>query len=195
VILRDRCTIWPYILAWVGIVQLLQWQLHMQIWHKWLEGLKMWGKISFLIDHLFSTPALYGNFLAKTINLFGIVTPNQKGILRDFRNELKMRQDDIKTRVRDDLTAIVQKNKWNLNMLTNMYCHLAEDNFCDKCCETSHSTRLYQHMEYVDKSDRMTNTPSAERWGNGRNSIFPSPGSFNSEQFYLHHFLWFKIIM
>jgi hypothetical protein len=81
------------------------------------------------IDHLFSFPDLHDNLLAKTINFFGTVRRNQKGILRDFINELKMRPDDIKTRVRDDLTAIVQKDKRNLNKLTNMHCPLAEGNF------------------------------------------------------------------
>jgi hypothetical protein len=51
------------------------------------------------------------------------------------------------------------------------------------------------HMEYVDKSDRKTNTYSiSTRGGNGWSAIFPFSASFNSEQFHLIHFLWFKII-
>jgi hypothetical protein len=120
--------------------------------------------------------------LAKTINFFGTVRTNQKGILRDFRNELKMRPDDIKTRVRNDLRAIAQKYKQNLNTLINMHCPLAEGNFFN---ESGNAVKpaivqdYIRHMKYVDKCDCMRHTYFNSRWMRK----WPSPGSFNSEDF------------
>jgi hypothetical protein len=82
-----------------------------------------------------------------------------------------LRQDDIETRVRDDLTETVHKDKRNLNMLTNMYFPVAESDLCDECGNAMKPAIVQDytmHMEYVDKSDRKTNTYSiSTRGGNG----------------------------
>jgi hypothetical protein len=49
-------------------------------------GIENMGQ-NILIDHSFSFPSFHENFLAKTINFFGTVRPNQEGIIRDFRNK------------------------------------------------------------------------------------------------------------
>jgi hypothetical protein len=50
---------------------------------------------------------------------------------RDFGKKLNFKWGDIRTRVRCDLTAIVWKDKQNVNMLTNMHHPPSEDHFCD----------------------------------------------------------------
>jgi hypothetical protein len=64
----------------------------------------------FFIDNLFSSPALNDDLHKKTINCCGDVRPNKKGIPMVFGKKLKMRQAGIKTKVMDDLTAIVYKD-------------------------------------------------------------------------------------
>jgi hypothetical protein len=51
---------------------------------------------------------------------------------QDFGKELKLKWVDIRTRVRGNLTAMVWKDKRDVNMLTTMQCPPAEGNICDK---------------------------------------------------------------
>jgi hypothetical protein len=55
----------------------------------------------------------------------------------DFEKKLKLKQGDIKTREKGDLTAIVWKDKRNINMFTNMHCSPAEGNLFHKNKEMS----------------------------------------------------------
>jgi len=73
-----------------------------------------------------------------------------------------MKRGDLKTKVKGNLTAIGWKDKWNVNILTNMHSSPLECNFCDQ-----HGKAVIQdynkHMRYVDKSDCMTNSYSISR--------------------------------
>jgi hypothetical protein len=67
------------------------------------------------------------------MNCCGTVRPNQKGMPSEFGRKLRLKQGDIKTKVKGDLTTVVWKGKGNINMLTNMHCPPpAEGNFCDE---------------------------------------------------------------
>jgi hypothetical protein len=51
---------------------------------------------------------------------------------QDFRKNLKLKWGNIKTRVRGNLTAMIWKDKRDVNTLTNL-CHPPEeDNFYDE---------------------------------------------------------------
>jgi hypothetical protein len=65
------------------------------------------------------------------------------------------------TRVRGDLTAVVWKDKRNVNLLTNMHPGPADGIFCDEHGNTVKPNVVQdysKHMGYVDKCDRMTNS-------------------------------------
>jgi hypothetical protein len=114
----------------------------------------------------FSSPDLFSNLHSKKINCCGSVRLNQKGMPQEFRNTLKLKQDDIRTRVRGNLTVMIWKDKKHVNMLMNIHHPPAEGNF-----HVEHGNALKpviiqdynQHMGYVDKSDHMTNTYSISR--------------------------------
>jgi hypothetical protein len=79
----------------------------------------------------------------------------------------RLTQGDIRTKVWDNLTAIIWEDKRHANMLTNMHHPPEEGNFCDGHGNSSKPaiTQYYnQHMGYVDKDDCMTNTYSISRW-------------------------------
>jgi hypothetical protein len=63
------------------------------------------------MDNLFSSPGLYDDLMAKNINCCGIARPNRKGMPTDFEKELRVKRNDIKTRIRGDLTAVVCQDK------------------------------------------------------------------------------------
>jgi hypothetical protein len=48
----------------------------------------------------------------------------------DFGRKLILKWDDIKTKVKGDLKAVVWKDKQNVNMLTDMHSPAAEGNVC-----------------------------------------------------------------
>jgi hypothetical protein len=50
----------------------------------------------------------------------------------ELGHKLKLKRDDIRTKVRDDLTALLWKGKRDVLMLTNMHPALKEGNYCDK---------------------------------------------------------------
>jgi hypothetical protein len=73
------------------------------------------------MDNFFSSPYLFDNLHMKAINCCGTVRPNQKGMPSDFGKKPRLKQGEIKIRVKGELTAIVWKDKRNVNMLTNMH--------------------------------------------------------------------------
>jgi hypothetical protein len=81
------------------------------------------------MDSFFSSHNLHDNLLIKNINCFGTVRPNSEGVLRYFGKKLKMKQSDMKTRVRGDMLSIVWEDKRNANMLANMRNPPADGNF------------------------------------------------------------------
>jgi hypothetical protein len=68
---------------------------------------------------------------------------------QDFRKNLKLKQGDIKTRVRGNLTTMIWKDKSDVNMLTNMHHPPAEGNFYDK-----HGSALKPVI--IQESNRLT---------------------------------------
>jgi hypothetical protein len=103
----------------------------MQLQQNWLQALKMWGNIS--------SRTLYSHPLTYTMIY----------LLRLWRSQIKRKRNaqefwketgnetGLHISARGDLTAIVLKDKWNLNILTNMHCPSAW-----RCSDTSLSTRL-----------------------------------------------------
>jgi hypothetical protein len=45
---------------------------------------------------------------------------------------MKLKRDDLKTKVKGNMTAIVWKDRRNVNILTNMHSATLEGNFCDE---------------------------------------------------------------
>jgi hypothetical protein len=87
---------------------------------------------------------------------------------QEFRKTMKLTWGDIRTRVRGNLTAMIWKDRRYVNMLMNMHHPPAEGNFCDEHGNALKPVIIQdynQHMVYVDKCERMTNTPSADRHG------------------------------
>ena len=63
--------------------------------------------------------------------------------------------------MKSNLTAIVWKDKRNVNILTNMHSPPLEDNFCNehgKAVKLAIIQDYYRHMGYVDKYDHMMNS-------------------------------------
>jgi hypothetical protein len=74
------------------------------------------------MDNFFSSPDLFDELLTKKISCCGTVRPNQKGLPQDLKNSrLGLKKGDIQVWVRDDLTAVVWKDKHDVHMLTNMH--------------------------------------------------------------------------
>jgi hypothetical protein len=94
----------------------------------------------------------------KTTNYCDTIKPNQKGMPSDFGKKLILKQGNIKTRVKGDLTAVVWKDKQNLKTLANMYHPPAKDNFCNEYGNALKAAPVQDsstHMEYADKRDYM----------------------------------------
>jgi hypothetical protein len=83
------------------------------------------------MNNFFSSLELFDNLDTKAINCCGTVRQNRRGMPTDFQKTLKLTRGDIKTRIRGDLTAVVWKDKRNVNLLTNMHPTPAEVNFCN----------------------------------------------------------------
>jgi hypothetical protein len=73
------------------------------------------------MDNLFSSPALFDELLARKINNCGTVRHNRRGMPAELGPKLKLKRGDILTKVRDDLTALLWKDKRDLLMLKNMH--------------------------------------------------------------------------
>jgi len=66
---------------------------------------------------------------------------------KNFGEKMIMNRGDLNTKVRGNLTAIIQKDKWNVNILPNMHSPSLGGQFLRKAwkrCQTGHSTRMYQ---------------------------------------------------
>jgi hypothetical protein len=81
----------------------------------------------------------------------------------EIGRKLRLKGSDKKKRVKGDLTVMVQKDKQNIHLFSNMHHAPAEGSFCDeygnalKAATVQDCNRL---MGYVDKSDPMTNSYS-----------------------------------
>jgi len=80
---------------------------------------------------------------------------------------MKLKKGELKTKVKDNMTAIAWKTRRNVNILMNMHCPPMEGNFCDKHGNAMKPATIQdcsRHMGYVDKSDHVTNSYSISRW-------------------------------
>jgi len=80
---------------------------------------------------------------------------------------MKLKKGELKTKVKGNMTAIVWKDKGNVNILMNMHCPALEGNFCDehgKAVKPAIIQDYSRHMGYVDIPDHMTNSYSISRW-------------------------------
>jgi len=74
---------------------------------------------------------------------------------------MKLKRGDLKTKVKGSWTAIVRKDKQNVNALKNLHSPPLEGNFCDehgKAMKPAIIQDCNRHTGYVDKSDCMTNS-------------------------------------
>jgi hypothetical protein len=76
---------------------------------EWTAEIENMGHKLF-VDHLFSSPELYDDLMAKNINCYDNVRPNKEGMHGDFE-KLKVKGDDVKTRISGDLTTVVCQDK------------------------------------------------------------------------------------
>ena len=63
------------------------------------------------MDNFFSSLALFEELHNKTINCCGTISSKTQEILKNFRQKIELNQGDIKTRMRENLTATVWKDK------------------------------------------------------------------------------------
>ena len=80
---------------------------------------------------------------------------------------MELKRGDLKTNVKGYLTAIVWKDKHNVNILMNMHSSPLEGNFCDyqgQAVKPAIIQDYDRYVEYVDKSDHITNIYSIRRW-------------------------------
>ncbi|PNF19047.1 hypothetical protein B7P43_G11709 [Cryptotermes secundus] len=116
------------------------------------------------MDNFFSSPDLFDELMTKNITCCGTVRPNRKGLPDDFRRrQFRLKKGDIRVRVRQNLTALVWKDKRDVYMLTNMHSPPAEGSFCDEhgnAIKPAIVANYNKHMGYVDKADRMANSYS-----------------------------------
>ena len=84
------------------------------------------------MNNFFSSPALFDDLHTNIINCCGTVRPNRKGMLKKFGHKMKMKRGDLKNKVKSYFTAIIWKDKQNVNILMNMHSPAVEGNFCDK---------------------------------------------------------------
>ena len=78
----------------------------------------------------FSSSALFDDSHSKMINCCGTVTPNRKGMPKNLERKMKLKRGYLKNNVKGNLTAIVWKEKQNVNVLTNMHSPTLDGNFC-----------------------------------------------------------------
>jgi hypothetical protein len=84
-------------------------------------------------------------------------------MLWNFEKKLKLKQCYIKTWVRGDVTAIVWRDKRDINILTNMHHPPAEGNFCD-AYGNALKPAMVQDTQYVGKSDHMMSLQMDEKY-------------------------------
>ena len=63
------------------------------------------------MGNFFSSPASFDDLHTKTINCCGTVRPNRKWMQKNFGQKIKMKGDDLKTKVKGNWTATVWKDK------------------------------------------------------------------------------------
>jgi len=85
---------------------------------------------------------------------------------KDFGHKMKLNRAVLKTRVKSNLMAIVQKDKQYVNILTNTCSPQLGDSFCNehvKAVKPAIIQESNRHLRNVDKSYHMTNSYSITR--------------------------------
>jgi hypothetical protein len=77
------------------------------------------------MDNYFISPALFDDLFQRKINACGIFRHNRRGMPRDIGPKfLKMKREDIATRVKGTLRAVHWKDKRDVYLVTNMHASL-----------------------------------------------------------------------
>jgi len=85
---------------------------------------------------------------------------------------MNLKLSDMRNKVRGNLTAIVWKDKHNVNILANKHSPQLQNNFCNEHGKSEKPAILQdynRHMRYVDISDHTMNTYSLSK---GTNKLF-----------------------
>ena len=122
------------------------------------------------MENFFSSHDLYDDLIQKKIYCCGTVRLNRQGMPKHPKHKrLRLKRGDIRVRTRDDLTAVVWRDKRDVCMLTNIHDPPSEGNFRDEhgnAIKPAIVADYNRHMGYVDKTDRMANsyTSSCQTW-------------------------------
>jgi hypothetical protein len=85
------------------------------------------------VDNFFSSSDLFNNLTKRKINCGGTVRLDGKGMPRDLLLQSnRLKRGGILSRTRDDLTAMVWRDKRDVHILTHMRHPPASGNFCDE---------------------------------------------------------------
>jgi len=112
------------------------------------------------MENIFSSPDLLDDLDCRKINCCDTVRLNLKGMPQEFRKTMKLKRGDTRTKVRDNMAAMIWKDRRHVNVLTNMHYPSREGNFRGEhgnALKPSIMQEDNQHMCYMDKSDRMIN--------------------------------------
>ena len=108
----------------------------------------------------FSSPDLFDDLATKQIYCCGTVRPNRKGMPQDLGpKRMRLRRGDLHVRTRDDLTAILWRDKRDVRVLTNIHGPQEECNFCDnngKAIKPQIVADYNRHMGYVATKNNLT---------------------------------------
>jgi len=103
----------------------------------------------------------------KKISCCGTVRLNRKGMPKDLEPKtLRLKRGDIRARTRDDLTAVVWRDKRDVCLLTNIHDPPTEGNYRDEhrnAIKPAIVADHNRHMGHVDNADRMANSYTASR--------------------------------
>ena len=115
------------------------------------------------MDDFFSSPRIFQDLVTKEIYCCGTVRPNRKDMPKDLGPKKKTRRGDVHVRTRDNMTAILWRDKCDIYKLIYVHNALAESNFCYSDGKTTKAeivTDFSRYMGCVDKGDRMANSHS-----------------------------------
>jgi hypothetical protein len=116
------------------------------------------------MDDFFSSPRIFQDLVTKEIYCCGTVRPNRKDMPKDLGpKKIKTRRGDVHVRTRDNMTAILWRDKCDIYKLIYVHNAPAESNFCysdGKTIKAEIVTDFSRYMGCVDKGDRMANSHS-----------------------------------
>ena len=105
------------------------------------------------MDNFFSSPDLFDDF-----SCCGTERLHRKGMPKDHKPKtLKLKRGDIRVRTRDDMTAVVWKDKRDMCLLTNIHDPPREGNYRDEhgnAIKPAIVVDYNRHMGHVDNADK-----------------------------------------